>query len=79
MLGVRRTTVTLVAGRLEAAGVLHCGRGHIQIISRKELARHSCECYDRLRGYLAKMLAAPGEAASALNTEGCERPGRTAL
>jgi CRP-like cAMP-binding protein len=79
MLGVRRTTVTLVAGRLEAAGVLKCHRGYVQIISQGELARHSCECYDRLRGYLAKMLAAPDEAASALNADGRQRPGRTAL
>lgn len=34
MLGVRRTTVTLVAGRLELAGVLTCRRGFLQIHSR---------------------------------------------
>jgi CRP-like cAMP-binding protein len=43
-LGVRRTTVTLVAGRLEVAGALACRRGYIDIRSREKLERRSCEC-----------------------------------
>ncbi|HLH97955.1 MAG TPA: Crp/Fnr family transcriptional regulator [Xanthobacteraceae bacterium] len=50
MLGVRRTTVTLVAGRLEAAGVLKCRRRFLQIQSREKLEQHACECYGQLRG-----------------------------
>jgi hypothetical protein len=53
MLGVRRTTVTLIAGRLEAAGVLDGRRGYVQIVSREELERHSCECYGQMRDYVA--------------------------
>ena len=53
MLGVRRTTVTLIAGRLEAAGVLDGRRGCVQIVSRDELERHSCECYTQVRDYVA--------------------------
>lgn len=54
MLGVRRTTVTLVAGRLEAAGVLKCRRGYMQIDDQIELERRSCECHELLNGYVSK-------------------------
>ncbi len=57
LLSVRRTTVTLVAGRLEAAGVLQCRRGYMQIIDREELERHACECYGHLKRYMAKLFA----------------------
>jgi CRP-like cAMP-binding protein len=57
MLGVRRTTVTLIAGRLEAAGVLDGRRGYVQIVSREELERHSCECYDQVRSYTVGLFA----------------------
>jgi CRP-like cAMP-binding protein len=62
MLGVRRTTVTLVAGRLEAAGVLSCRRGYMQIVSQAELERHSCECYAQVQSYMANLVCTPGEA-----------------
>jgi CRP-like cAMP-binding protein len=62
MLGVRRTTVTLVAGRLEAMGVLHCRRGYMQIVSHAELERHSCGCYSHVRGYMRQLFDAPGGA-----------------
>ena len=53
MLGVRRTTVTLVAGRLEVAGVIKCHRGYIQITSQEQLERVSCECYAYVKACLA--------------------------
>lgn len=61
MLGVRRTTVTLVAGRLEAAGVLRCHRGYMEILNQEELRRHSCECHAHLQGYMAVLFASPRE------------------
>jgi CRP-like cAMP-binding protein len=57
LLSVRRTTVTLVAGRLETAGVLHCRRGYMQILDREELEHHACACYGRLKRYMAKLFA----------------------
>jgi CRP-like cAMP-binding protein len=57
LLSVRRTTVTLVAGRLEALGVLQCRRGYMQITDREELERHACECYEHLKRYMAKLFA----------------------
>lgn len=55
LLGVRRTTVTLVAGRLEMAGTLRCRRGFMQIIDRAALELHSCECYAHARDYAARL------------------------
>jgi CRP-like cAMP-binding protein len=60
LLGIRRTTVTLVAGRLETAGVLRCRRGSMQIIDRHGLERFCCDCYARSKIY-AEQLQAPGE------------------
>lgn len=62
MLGVRRTTVTLVAGRLEAAGVLYCRRGYLQIVNQAELERHSCDCHTHVRNYVDSLNSVQGEA-----------------
>jgi DNA-binding MarR family transcriptional regulator len=56
-LGVRRTTVTVTAGRLEAAGLIDTRRGYVHITNRDELERHSCECYRRVRTYVAQLFA----------------------
>ena len=45
MLGVRRTTVTLLAQSLQRRGVIKYARGHIQILDRKHLEHCACECY----------------------------------
>jgi CRP-like cAMP-binding protein len=60
-LAIRRTTVTLVAGELEEHGVINCGRGYMQIVSRDELQRRSCECYGRVKGYLERVHVAQRE------------------
>jgi CRP-like cAMP-binding protein len=45
MLGVSRTTVTLLAGKLQQAGIIRYSRGHIEILDRARLEAASCECY----------------------------------
>jgi CRP-like cAMP-binding protein len=45
MLGVRRTTVTLVARALQQAGLIRYKRGHIVILDRAGLEEAACECY----------------------------------
>lgn len=45
MLGVRRTTVTLLARSLQANGVIKYARGHITIVDREKLQHCACECY----------------------------------
>jgi len=68
MLGVRRTTVTLVAGRLERDGVLNCRRGYMQITNRDELERRSCECYGRGKSYVELLFAAHRDDGGALRS-----------
>jgi CRP-like cAMP-binding protein len=48
MLGVRRTSVTEVASKVQNAGVITYSRGVIKILDRPALMRMSCECYQTL-------------------------------
>jgi len=48
MLGVRRTSVTDVARKMQDKGVVTYSRGVITILDRKALERLSCECYESL-------------------------------
>lgn len=49
MLGVRRTTVTLLAQELQKRGVVRYARGRITILDRAALERHACECYHTIK------------------------------
>ena len=52
ILGVRRSTVTLVACALQEAGLIHYRRGAITVLDRKGLEAAACECYRIVRaGY----------------------------
>jgi CRP-like cAMP-binding protein len=48
MLGVRRTSVTEVATKMQAAGAINYSRGLITILKRSTLEKMSCECYQTL-------------------------------
>jgi CRP-like cAMP-binding protein len=48
MLGVRRTSVTEVAGKLQNEGMISYSRGVIRIVDRAALERVSCECYQTI-------------------------------
>jgi CRP-like cAMP-binding protein len=48
MLGVRRTSVTEVASKVQSAGAITYSRGVIKILDRPALLRISCECYETL-------------------------------
>jgi CRP-like cAMP-binding protein len=48
MLGVRRTSITEVASKVQNAGIITCSRGMIRILDRPALPRMSCECYETL-------------------------------
>ena len=48
MLGVRRTSVTEVASRVQGTGAIAYSRGVIKILDRPALMQMSCECYETL-------------------------------
>jgi len=48
MLGVRRTSVTEVATKVQSVGAITYSRGVIKILDRQALMRMSCECYETL-------------------------------
>ena len=61
MLGGRRETVTVAAGHLQDAGLIHYTRGHLRIVNRPGLENYVCECYRNVRGEQARPPAQPVE------------------
>jgi CRP-like cAMP-binding protein len=53
MLGVRRTSVTNVASKLQAEGVISYSRGLIKIRDRRLLEQAACECFETLQSQKA--------------------------
>ena len=49
MLGVRRTSVTEVASKIQANGAISYSNGVIKILDLEALKARSCECYETLR------------------------------
>lgn len=56
MLGVRRTSVTVVAHTLQAAGFIRYARGRIQIVNAQGLEDSACECYETVKYHYAKLI-----------------------
>lgn len=55
-LGVRRTTVTLVARQLEQAGAIQNRRDRIVVVDRQRLEDIACECYAIVRDQISAAL-----------------------
>lgn len=49
MLGVQRSTVTLIARELQSKGLIRYRRGRIEIVARDGLEKRACACYDVAR------------------------------
>jgi CRP-like cAMP-binding protein len=49
MLGSRRETVTVAAGRLQDAGLIQYSRGTLRILDRRRLEEACCGCYQAVR------------------------------
>jgi CRP-like cAMP-binding protein len=59
MLGVQRTTVTVVARALQAAGLIRYRRGVVDILDRAGLEAIACECYGAVRRNYERLLPQP--------------------
>jgi CRP-like cAMP-binding protein len=53
MLGTRRASVSIAAGILHRAGLIHYTRGQVTILNREELESAACECYGIIKKQLA--------------------------
>lgn len=60
MLGVRRASVTDVAGRLARSGALIYTRGLVTVLDREQLEQASCECYAVITQATRQLLTADG-------------------
>jgi CRP-like cAMP-binding protein len=58
-LGVRRTTVTLLASKLQDAGAIRWGRSRVEILDRRRLEPMACGCYAALRERVDALLPQP--------------------
>ena len=59
MLGVRRTSVTVVASLLQQAGFIRYRRGHIQVLDLEGLRDSACECYETVKAQGKRLLQEP--------------------
>ena len=59
MLGVQRTTVTVVARALQAGGLIRYRRGVVDILDRAGLEAIACECYRAVRRNYQRLLPDP--------------------
>jgi CRP-like cAMP-binding protein len=73
MLGGRRETVTVAAGRLQDAGLIRYARGHITIVDRQGLEGIVCECYPTVEAESERLSAVKPTNGTAA-ADGPERP-----
>jgi CRP-like cAMP-binding protein len=64
MLGVQRTSVSVVAHALQEAGLIRYRRGHVSIERSQALEAKACECYAAVRNRYEEILKAPASAPS---------------
>jgi len=56
MLGVRRSGVTITAGALKQAGLIHYRNGQVTILDRPGLEVAACECYGVVQQHFEQLL-----------------------
>jgi CRP-like cAMP-binding protein len=57
MLGVRRSTVTVIAGTLQQTGLIRYCRGSITVVDRRGLEAVACECHRIIRSRYERLMA----------------------
>jgi len=77
MLGSRRASVTLAAGRLQQAGLIRYGRGEIEILDRENLELAACECYAAVRSEYLRLLGASSDDPAARTPDPANRCSRS--
>jgi hypothetical protein len=56
MLGVQRTSISIVAGALQKAELIRYRRGHIKVLDVDGLQEAACECYETVKAHYDQML-----------------------
>jgi len=79
MLGVRREGVTVAAGRLESAGLIHHTRGRIEVVDRVGLEQRTCECYAVVRDEYSRLLPQAPSSAPVIRAPVTALFGRSAI
>ena len=65
LLGVRRTSICLVAHTMQQSGLIRTRRGHIDILDESALKQSACECYGHTAAHQASLLGAAQQPAEA--------------
>ncbi len=55
ILGVRREGITEAVGNLQQLGIIRWRRGHVLMLSRRDLEEHACECYQVVRKAIKRL------------------------
>lgn len=55
MMGVRRTSVTVIAGKLQEAGLISYRRGHIQLLNIKGIRQSACDCHRAVQSHYERL------------------------
>ena len=59
LMGVQRSTVSIVVRSLQTTGLITQHRGGISIMDRAGLEEVACECYGKIRRSFARLLPVP--------------------
>jgi len=57
MLGVQRSSVTLIARKLQESGLIKYKRGHIEVLDPVHLKDASCECYGTINHHFERLIS----------------------
>ena len=57
MLGVRRTSVSVIANTFQQAGFIRYSRGHIRVLNLEGLRETACECYHTVKAQAERLLS----------------------
>ena len=56
MLGVRRSSASIVAGTLQEAGFITYRRGHIRLLDVAQIEQGACKCYGAVKAHYRRLL-----------------------